>query len=189
MVYCKQNKNMNSQISFAEMERPQRWFTLALDNLSIDDLENWSMFEDALKQRKKDLKQELRDTKAKERALEKEVLKKQKKEENEQKKKLSADEKDKANDYEKTRESLQAIIMRGVRKQAKTNKPKAPSFNNYSAWTSGIKGDDNAGPGAPTQEELDACGGRREWKKIQWAKLTKEEKDSKDAPWNAAKAE
>ena len=122
MIYCKQNKNMNSQISFAEMERPQRWFTLALDNLSIDDLENWSMFEDALKQRKKDLKQELRDTKAKERALEKEVLKKQKKEEKEQKKKLSADEKDKANDYEKTRESLQAIIMRVLgSKQRLTN--------------------------------------------------------------------
>ena len=74
---------MNSQISFAEMEQPQRWFTLALDNLSIDDLENWSMFEDALKQRKKVLKQELRDTKAKEKALEKEALKKQKKEEKE----------------------------------------------------------------------------------------------------------
>ena len=84
MIYCKQNKNMNSQISFAEMERPQRWFTLALDNLSIDDLENWSMFEDALKQRKKDLKQELRDTKERS-GIEKEVLKKQKKEEKEQK--------------------------------------------------------------------------------------------------------
>ena len=40
---------MNSQISFAG-ERPQRWFTLALDDLSIDDLENWSMFEDILAQ-------------------------------------------------------------------------------------------------------------------------------------------
>tara|TARA_Y100000022_G_scaffold184012_1_gene178688 strand:- start:772 stop:1275 length:504 start_codon:yes stop_codon:yes gene_type:complete len=164
-------------------------FELALNNFTVDDLDKWSMIEDALKQRKKVLKQELRDTKAKEKALEKEELKKQKKEAKEQQKKLTAEEKDKANDYEKTRESLQAIIMRGVRKQAKTNKPKAPSFNNYSAWTSGIKGEDNAGPGAPTQEELDACGGRREWKKIEWAKLTKEEKDSKDAPWNASKAE
>ena len=175
MIYCKQN-NMDA-------------FTLALDNFSITDLENWSMIENALKQRKKDLKQELRDTKAKEKALVKEEAKKLKKDAKEQQKKLTAEEKDKANDYEKTRESLQSIIMRGVRKQAKTNKPKAPSFNNYSAWTSGIKGDDNAGQGAPTQEELDSCGGRREWKKIEWAKLTKEEKDSKDAPWNAAKAE
>jgi|TARA_B110000483_G_C17993357_1_gene464394 hypothetical protein len=175
MIYSKQN-NMNA-------------FELALNNFSVDDLENWSMIQDALKQRKKDLKQELRETKSKEKSLKKEDAKKQKKEEKEQQKKLTADEKDKENDYEKTRGSLQAIIMRGVRKEAKTNKPKAPSFNNYSAWISGIKGDDNAGPGAPTQEELDSCGGRREWKKIEWAKFTKEQKDSKDAPWNAAKAE
>ena len=160
-------------------------FANALNMFSTLDLENWSDIEAALKARKKELQIEARQIKSKEKALEKELKKAAKA----QKQKLTAEEKDKANDYEKTRESLQAIIMRGVRKQAKTNKPKAPSFNNYSSWTSGIKGDDNAGPGAPTQEELDSCGGRREWKKIEWAKLTKEQKDDSNAPWNSYKAE
>ena len=59
------------------------------------------------------------------------------------------------------------------------------SYKNYSIWTNGIKGQDNAGSGAPTQQQLDACGGRREWKKIQWGILTKEQKDDPTAPWNS----
>ena len=163
-------------------------FANALNMFSTLDLENWSDIEAALKARKKELQIEARQIKSKEKALEKEKEKELKKAAKAQKQKLTAEEKDKANDYEKTRESLQAIIMRGVRKQAGTNKPKAPSFNNYSSWTSGIKGQDNAGPGAPSQEELDSCGGRREWKKIEWAKLTKEQKDDSNAPWNSYKA-
>ena len=60
------------------------------------------------------------------------------------------------------------------------------SYKNYSIWTNGIKGQDNAGSGAPTQQQLDACGGRREWKKIQWGILTKEQKDDPHAPWNSS---
>ena len=176
MIYCKQYI-MNAT------------FANALDMFSTLDLENWSEIEASLKARKKALQIEAREIKAKEKALEKENEKELKKASKTEKKKLTAEEKDKANDYEKSRGCLQAIIMRGVRKQAGTNKPKAPSFNNYSSWTSGIKGQDNACPGAPSQEELDSCGGRREWKKIEWAKLTKEQKDAPNAPWNTYKAE
>ena len=68
-----------------------------------------------------------------------------------------------------------------VKKSTKTQS----SYKNYSIWTNGIKGQDNAGSGAPTQQQLDACGGRREWKKIQWGILTKEQKDDPTAPWNS----
>jgi len=68
-----------------------------------------------------------------------------------------------------------------VKKSTKTKS----SYKNYSIWTNGIKGQDNAGSGAPTQKELDASGGRREWKKIQWGILTKEQKDLPTAPWNS----
>ena len=184
MVYFKQNNNMNSLGSFSDMERPQRWFTLALDKFSVNDLENWSDIEQALKERKKALQLEARQIKSKEKALQKEREREAKKIAKASEK-LTAKQKDQT---PKTLKSLQSIIMRGVKKEAKTNKPKAPSFNNYSSWTSGIKGQDNACPGAPTQEELDSCGGRREWKKIEWAKLTKEQKDDPDAPWNTYKA-
>jgi membrane protein involved in colicin uptake len=68
-----------------------------------------------------------------------------------------------------------------VKKSTKTQS----SYKNYSIWTNGIKGQDNAGFGAPTQKELDSSGGRREWKKIQWGILTKEQKDDPTAPWNS----
>ena len=68
-----------------------------------------------------------------------------------------------------------------VKKSTKTQS----SYKNYSIWTNGIKGQDNAGSGAPTQKKLDASGGRREWKKIQWGILTKEQKDLPTAPWNS----
>jgi len=70
-------------------------------------------------------------------------------------------------------------------KVKKSTQTKSSSYKNYSIWTNGIKGQDNAGSGAPTQKELDAYGGRREWKKIQWGILTKEQKDLPTAPWNS----
>ena len=80
---------------------------------------------------------------------------------------------------------LQDIHGDTPKTKVKKSKKTQSSYKNYSIWTNGIKGQDNAGSGAPTQKKLDASGGRREWKKIQWGILTKEQKDLPTAPWNS----
>ena len=128
---------------------------LFLKSLSIESLDHWDHIQNSLKERKIQLKQELSNIKAKEKELEKAEAKAKK-------------------DQEKA--------------EAKSNKEvktiNTSSFKNFTSWTSGIKGQDNASQGAPTQEELDSYGGRREWKKTKWAELTKDQKDDPAAPWN-----
>ena len=128
---------------------------LFLKSLSIESLDHWDHIQNSLKERKNQLKQELSSIKAKEKELEKAEAKAKK-------------------EQEKT--------------EAKSNKEvktiNTSSFKNFTIWTSGINGQDNASQGAPTQQELDSYGGRREWKKTKWAELTKDQKDDPAAPWN-----
>ena len=178
-----------------------------LKTLTTESLDKWSEIEDALRERKNVLKQEFRETKALEKALAKAEAKSKKDVEKAQEKSKKDAEKadakakkeqEKADakaqkDTEKTKKQEQDEYLKILQdihgdtpktKVKKSTKTKS-SYKNYSIWTNGIKGQDNAGSGAPTQKELDASGGRREWKKIQWGILTKEQKDLPTAPWNS----
>ena len=139
---------------------------LFLKSLSIESLDHWDHIQNSLKERKIQLKQELSNIKAKEKELEKAEAK-----------------------AKKDQEKAEAKAKKDQEKaEAKSNKEvktiNTSSFKNFTSWTSGIKGQDNASQGAPTQEELDSYGGRREWKKTKWAELTKDQKDDPAAPWN-----
>ena len=186
---------------------PQSHLIIYLKTLTTESLDKWSEIEDALRERKNVLKQEFRETKALEKALAKAEAKAKKDAEKAQEKAKKDAEKAKAKaqkdaekaqekakkDAEKTKKQEQdeyLKILQGIHgdtpktKVTKSTKTQS-SYKNYSIWTNGIKGQDNAGSGAPTQKELDASGGRREWKKIQWGILTKEQKDDPTAPWNS----
>ena len=175
---------------------PQSHLIIYLKTLTTESLDKWSEIEDALRERKNVLKQELRETKALEKALAKAEAKAKKDAEKAQEKAKKDAQKADAKareDVEKTKKQEQdeyLKILQGIHGDTPKTKVKKStktqsSYKNYSIWTNGIKGQDNAGFGAPTQKELDSSGGRREWKKIQWGILTKEQKDDPTAPWNS----
>ena len=172
---------------------------LFLTSLTIESLEHWDDIQNSLKERKNQLKQELSQIKAKEKQLEKAQAKAKKDAEKAEAKAKKDQEKAEAK-AKKDAEKAQAKAKKDQEKaeakakkeqektEAKSNKEvktiNTSSFKNFTIWTSGIKGQDNASQGAPTQEELDSYGGRREWKKTKWAQLTKDQKDDPAAPWN-----
>ena len=180
---------------------------LFLKSLSIESLDHWDHIQNSLKERKNQLKQELSSIKAKEKELEKAEAKAKKDQEKAEAKAKKDQEKATAKakkdqekatakatakakkDQEKAEAKATAKAKKDQEKaEAKANKEvktiNTSSFKNFTSWTSGIKGQDNASQGAPTQEELDSYGGRREWKKTKWAELTKDQKDDPAAPWN-----
>ena len=83
----------------------------------------------------------------------------------------------KAKDATKTLASLQAKVMKTVKKE--TGEPVKPNnhfYQNFCKWSNGDEG--------PSEEEIKAAGGKREWNKGQWEKLSKEERAAPDAAWN-----
>lgn len=83
----------------------------------------------------------------------------------------------KAKDAAKTLASLQTKVMKSVKKE--TGEPVKPNnhfYQNFCKWSNGDEG--------PTQEDIHAAGGKREWNKGQWDKLSKDERAAPDAPWN-----
>ena len=187
---------------------------LFLKSLSTESLAHWDDIQNALRERKNQLKQELSNIKAKEKELEKAEAKakkdqekaeakakkdqekaeaKAKKEQEKAKaKELAKAKKDQEKAEAKAKKDQEKAEAKAKKEQekaeGKSNKEvktiNTSSFKNFTIWTSGIKGQDNASQGAPTQEELDSYGGRREWKKTKWAELTKDQKDDPAAPWN-----
>ena len=77
----------------------------------------------------------------------------------------------------KALEKLQAAALKHAKKEA-VGSPKAKNwaYQNFTRWA---KGDDG-----PSEEEITAAGGRRDWLKAEWATLTKEQQQAVDAPWN-----
>ena len=150
---------------------------LYLKSLSIESLDHWDNIQNSLRERKNQLKKELYQIKTKEKELEKAQAKAKKDQEKAEAKAKKDQEKSHAKakkDQEKTEEKANKEV-----KIINTS-----SFKNFTIWTTGINGQDNASRGAPTQQELDSYGGRREWKKTKWAELTKDQKDDPAAPWN-----
>ena len=164
---------------------PQSHLIIYLKTLTTESLDKWSEIEDALRERKNVLKQEFRETKALEKALAKAEAKAKKDAEKAQEKAKKDAEKTKKQEQDEYLKILQGIHGDTPKTKVTKSTKTQSSYKNYSIWTNGIKGQDNAGSGAPTQKELDASGGRREWKKIQWGILTKEQKDDPTAPWNS----
>ena len=72
---------------------------------------------------------------------------------------------------------LQLTTLKHAKKEAAVSpKSKNSSYQNFTKWA---KSDDG-----PSEELINAAGGRREWLKTEWASLTKEQKSAVDAPWN-----
>lgn len=83
----------------------------------------------------------------------------------------------KAKETAKTLASLQTKVMKSVKKE--TGEPVKPNnyfYQNFCKWSNSDEG--------PTEEEIKAAGGKREWNKEQWDKLSKDERVAPDAPWN-----
>ena len=83
----------------------------------------------------------------------------------------------KAKEAAKTLASLQTKVLKSVKKE--TGEPVKPNnhyYQNFCKWSNGDEG--------PTEEEVKAAGGKREWNKAQWDKLSKEERAAPDAAWN-----
>ena len=83
----------------------------------------------------------------------------------------------KAKEAAKTLASLQTKVMKSVKKE--TGEPVKPNnhfYQNFCKWSNGDEG--------PSEEEIKAVGGKREWNKGQWEKLSKEERAAPDAAWN-----
>lgn len=82
-----------------------------------------------------------------------------------------------AKETAKTLASLQTKVMKSVKKE--TGEPVKPNnhfYQNFCKWSNSDEG--------PTEEEIKAAGGKREWNKGQWDKLSKDERAAPDAPWN-----
>ena len=161
---------------------------LYLKSLSIESLDHWDNIQNSLRERKNQLKKELYQIKTKEKELEKAQAKAKKDQEKTQAKAKKDQEKAEAK-AKKDQEKSHAKAKKDQEKtEEKANKEvkiiNTSSFKNFTIWTTGINGQDNASRGAPTQQELDSYGGRREWKKTKWAELTKDQKDDPAAPWN-----
>ncbi len=72
---------------------------------------------------------------------------------------------------------LQLTTLKHAKKEAAGSpKSKNSVYQNFTKWA---KSDDG-----PSEELINAAGGRREWLKTEWASLTKEQKSAVDAPWN-----
>tara|TARA_B100001173_G_scaffold224203_1_gene194305 strand:- start:72 stop:659 length:588 start_codon:yes stop_codon:yes gene_type:complete len=72
---------------------------------------------------------------------------------------------------------LQLTTLKHAKKEAADSpKSKNSVYQNFTKWA---KSDDG-----PSEELINAAGGRREWLKTEWASLTKEQKSAVDAPWN-----
>ena len=83
----------------------------------------------------------------------------------------------KAKEAAKTLASLQTKVLKSVKKE--TGEPVKPNnhyYQNFCKWSNGDEG--------PTEEEVKAAGGKREWNKAQWERLSKEERAAPDAAWN-----
>jgi chemotaxis protein histidine kinase CheA len=83
----------------------------------------------------------------------------------------------KAKEAAKTLASLQTKVLKSVKKE--TGEPVKPNnhyYQNFCKWSNGDEG--------PTEEEIKAAGGKREWNKMHWDKLSKEERAAPDAVWN-----
>ena len=77
----------------------------------------------------------------------------------------------------KTLEKLQGAAVKHAKKEA-AGSPKAKNwaYQNFTRWS---KGDDG-----PSEEEISAAGGKRDWLKSEWSLLTREQQGALDAPWN-----
>ena len=135
---------------------------------------------DALKAAEKAAAKAIKDeAKAAEKA-EKDAVKAAEKAEKDAKKaaeKAEKDAKKAAEKKAKTLEKLQADAVKHAKREA-AGSPKAKNwaYQNFTRWA---KGDDG-----PSEEEISAAGGRRDWLKAEWAVLTKEQQGALDAPWN-----
>ena len=173
-------------------------FMNAVTNLTVADYEHIDQMCLILKARKKELRTEksemLKADKAAEKAAakalkdeakaaekaEKDALKAAEKAEKDAKKaseKAEKDAKKAAEKAAKTLEKLQADAVKHAKREA-AGSPKAKNwaYQNFTRWA---KGDDG-----PSEEEISAAGGRRDWLKAEWAVLTKEQQGALDAPWN-----
>ena len=165
---------------------------LYLKSLSIESLDHWDNIQNSLRERKNQLKKELYQIKTKEKELEKAQAKAKKDQEKTQAKAKKDQEKAEAKAKAKAKKDQEKSHAKAKKDQEKTEEKankevkiiNTSSFKNFTIWTTGINGQDNASRGAPTQQELDSYGGRREWKKTKWAELTKDQKDDPAAPWN-----
>ena len=83
----------------------------------------------------------------------------------------------KTKEVTKTLAGLQTKVLKTVKKE--TGEPAKPNnhfYQNFCKWSNGEEG--------PTEEDIKAAGGKREWNKAQWDKLPKDERAAPDAPWN-----
>ena len=77
----------------------------------------------------------------------------------------------------KTLEKLQVVTLKHAKREA-AGSPKAKNwaYQNFTRWAKGEDG--------PSEEEISAVGGKRDWLKSEWTALTKEQQGAEDAPWN-----
>ena len=162
-------------------------FMTAVENLTVDDYEHIDQMCVILKTRKKELRTEKSEILKAEKAAEKAAAKARKywdkaaeKAEKDAVKAAEKAEKEahkKAEKDAKALEKLQAAALKHAKREA-VGSPKAKNwaFQNFTRWA---KGDDG-----PSEEEISAAGGRRDWLKTEWATLTKEQQQAVDAPWN-----
>ena len=151
-------------------------FMNAVTNLTVADYEHIDQMCLILKARKKELRTEKSEMLKADKAAEKAAAKALK-DEAKAAEKAEKDAKKAAEKKAKTLEKLQADAVKHAKREA-AGSPKAKNwaYQNFTRWA---KGDDG-----PSEEEISAAGGRRDWLKAEWAVLTKEQQGALDAPWN-----
>lgn len=91
--------------------------------------------------------------------------------------KAEKDSKKKAEKDATTLAKLQLATLKHSKKNITLSpKSKNSTYHNFTKWA---KSDDG-----PSEELINAAGGKREWLKTEWASLTNEQKSAIDAPWN-----